>query len=108
MMGMERDTLRRLRRRLARRGINAPTVIEALILASKVAAAPGVVAELCASDDPGYTTGYLASASLGYTRISNIKSTGSMSGGRVIFVKGEADIEKLISYLEDTPVMVGG
>ena len=35
--------------------------LEALILASKVAHAPGICAELCVSDDPDYVTGYVAS-----------------------------------------------
>ena len=107
LMGVNAHALRLLRRRLARRGINTLAVIEALTLASKVASAPGVVAELCASDDPAYTTGYVASASIGYTRITNIKELGRMSGGRVFFLKPGADMEKLVRYLEQTPVLMG-
>ena len=33
---------------------------EALVLATKVANAPGIVGELCISDDPNYTIGYVA------------------------------------------------
>lgn len=45
-------------RKLTPYSIATDTVLEALTLATKVAAAPGVVAELCVSDDPDYTTGY--------------------------------------------------
>lgn len=106
-LGMDPGALRRLKGRLARRGINIPAVVEALTLASKVAAAPGVMAELCASDDPGYTTGYIASARLGYVRITNIKPPGNMSGGRVLFVKSGTDIDRLVRFLQRTAVVVG-
>jgi len=107
LMGIDPKALASLKRRLSRRGINTSTVIEALTLSSKVASSPGVLAELCASDDPGYTTGYVASSTLGYTRITSIKKKGSMSGGRVFFIRPEADIKRTISYLEDTPVLIG-
>jgi len=107
LMGIAPGALSPLKRRLAGMGLNTTTVIEALTLASKVAAAPGILAELCASDDPGYTTGYTASPSLGYTRITRIKNNGSMSGGRVFFIRPGADIRKLVSYLQDTPVLIG-
>ena len=48
-------------------------VKEALMLASKAASWPDVIAEVCISDDPDYTTGYIASKELGYLRIPNIK-----------------------------------
>lgn len=107
-IGIEPEAERSLKRKLARAGINTQTVREALILASKVAHAKGVIAELCVSDDPDYTTGYVASKTHGYVRIPDIKGRASMSGGRVIFVGGTANIEKLIDYLELSPVMVGG
>ena len=81
-------------------------IIEALTLASKVASAKGVVAELCASDDPAYTTGYVCSKGLGYLRLENIKPLGSPAGGRVFFVKQGADAGEIIGYLEQTPVLV--
>ena len=40
--------------------INTTTVKEALILASKLHHAH-IIAEVCISDDPDYTTGYFAS-----------------------------------------------
>lgn len=81
-------------------------VIEALTIASKVAAFEGIVAELCISDNPDYTTGYIASKSLGYMRITNIKDIGDSKGGRVFFVKSPIDIEGLYKFLERTPVIV--
>lgn len=108
LMGVVPRSLPSLRRRLGRIGLNTPTVIEALTLASKVASATGVVAELCASDDPDYTTGYLATRSTGYMRITSIKKKGSMSGGRVFFIQPGADLDCLVRYLQETPVLVSG
>lgn len=79
-------------------------VSEALVLASKVAHHPAVLAEVCISDDPEYTTGYLASSELGYVRIPNMKSAGSPVGGRVFVVAEPGDV---VDYLEHTPVVVG-
>jgi 6-carboxyhexanoate--CoA ligase len=106
-IGTDEAAGRRLSRRLARQGINTPTVKEALTLASKVASCAGVVAEICVSDDPHYTTGYVASRSLGYVRIPNIKRRGSMSGGRVFFIDEGIAVDKVADYLEKTPVIVG-
>ncbi|MBP2627925.1 MAG: 6-carboxyhexanoate--CoA ligase [Firmicutes bacterium] len=91
---------------LADRGINNTHVREALVLASKVAAAPGMVAELCWSDDPEYTTGYVASPA-GYVRIPHCKPLGSLLGGRVFFVKPDVDIDIVKDYLSHQPVLVG-
>lgn len=104
-LGITKDAERRLSKRLAGKGINTDTVREALVLASKVASCKGLVAELCVSDDPDYTTGYIASKELGYVRIPNIKRSGSMHGGRVFFIKPEADIKSIITYLEKTAVI---
>lgn len=106
-LGIQKDAGRRLSGRLSKKGINTATVTEAIVLASKVASCRGVVAELCVSDDPDYTTGYVASAKLGYVRIANIKQRGSLSGGRVFFIDERADAERIIKYLERTPVLVG-
>ncbi len=106
-LGIERTAERRLMRRLARLGINTATVREALVLASKVASHPDILAELCISDDPDYTTGYLASRRTGYRRIKNIKHPGEMHGGRVFFIREGAAVEGLIAYLEKKPVIIG-
>lgn len=80
-------------------------VREALVLASKVASAPGVTAELCWSDDPDYTTGYVGSKAR-YMRIPHLKPFGSPVGGRVFFIIPGTQINDLIAYLEEQPVLV--
>lgn len=104
-LGLDRETEKRLSRRLQRQGINTPTVKEALVLASKVASCDDILAELCVSDDPDYTTGYVASRVAGYVRITNIKERGSLRGGRVFFLKSGATLPDLINYLEKRPVI---
>ncbi len=82
---------------------------EAMVLAAKVANAPGIVAELCISDDPDYVTGYIASKSLGYVRIAPLKQSGSPSGGRIFLYRGRReDVGRTISFLEQQPVLVHG
>ncbi|OHF36766.1 6-carboxyhexanoate--CoA ligase [Corynebacterium sp. HMSC074A01] len=78
---------------------------EALVLSSKVAAHPDVIAELCISDDPEYTTGYVAHGGT-YTRIPHIKPKGSPAGARAFLVREGADIPALIDYLERQPVLI--
>lgn len=103
-VGVTDAARRRLMRALRDFGIGSETVIEALVLAAKVNYHPQIIAELCISDDPGYTTGYVAS-SLGYLRIPDIKAAGSSSGGRVFFING-GGVEELVGYLERKPVIV--
>ena len=80
---------------------------EAIVLASKVAAAPGIVAEICISDDPGYVTGYVASRATGYRRITCMKEKGDERGGRIFICRGIADDpSETIRFLETTPVLV--
>ena len=82
---------------------------EAVVLAAKVANAPGIAAELCISDDPGYVTGYIASKSLGYVRISPLKEPGSPAGGRIFLYRGSReDVPRTIGFLEKQPVLVHG
>jgi len=95
-----------LSRNLAEHGINNATVKEAIILASKVAVCKDVTAEFCISDDPGYTTGYIASKKYGYVRIPNIKKKGKKTGGRVFFLEEYADIDSVTGFLEKTPVII--
>ncbi|MDP3049034.1 MAG: 6-carboxyhexanoate--CoA ligase [Thermodesulfovibrionales bacterium] len=105
-MGIERLTEKNLSEKLLRARINTTTVKEALMLASKAASWPDVIAEICISDDPDYTTGYIASKEFGYLRIPNIKRGKEMRGGRVFFIRETADIAGLISYLERKPVII--
>ena len=78
---------------------------EALVLASKVQSAEGIVGELCWSDDPDYTVGYVTCNGI-YHRIPKMKELGSHIGGRVFFVRSEIDRESVIEYLEKAPVLV--
>jgi 6-carboxyhexanoate--CoA ligase len=71
-----------------------------------VASCRDIIAEICISDDPDYTTGYIASKKFGYLRIPNIKNYGEMHGGRVFFVRENADADRLIEFLEKTPVVI--
>ncbi len=92
---------------LRRAGLTHFRTAEALALATKVAHAPDMTAELCWSDDPDYTAGYVASLKTGYIRLPHMKQAGSMNGGRVFFVKsGPLYLENLIRYLEKTPALI--
>lgn len=78
---------------------------EALILASKVLSSPDILLELCASDDPRYTTGYLASRTTGYIRLPHLKKAGSPLGGRIYVVRNGADLPCLLSFLRSSPLL---
>lgn len=84
---------------------NSVRIREALILATKVVRTKGTVAELSWSDDPGYTTGYVASEKLGYIRIPHIKPKGSEKGGRIFFVE-DINVEEYLKELEEQPMLV--
>jgi len=105
-LGIDTSASRLLSSRLSQHGINTDTVKEALILASKVISSQEIIAELCVSDDPDYTTGYIASEKFGYVRIPNIKGKGRRTGGRAFFVKEGSSVRKCINYLEKKPVMI--
>ncbi len=90
---------------LKRHGLAGTHVREALVLASKVMSAPGILAELCWSDDPEYTTGYVSSKKC-YLRLPKLKPFGSPIGGRVFFVKPDTDLSALIEYLENQPALI--
>ena len=80
---------------------------EAIVLATKVANAPGMVAEFCMSDDPNYVTGYVASKELGYVRIMKMKEMGDENGGRIfLFDSRKASAEECIEYLQKKKVLV--
>lgn len=104
--GISRPAEKELSAHLNTQGINTQTVKEALLLASKVASSRDVVAEVCISDDPDYTTGYVASADLGYIRIPHIKKKRDRKGGRIFFLREDADIRRAIQYLEKTPAII--
>jgi len=105
-LGLSRQASASLSQKLSHLGINTNTVREALTLASKVLSSRQIIAELCVSDDPDYTTGYIASKKFGYMRIPNIKSGRRKEGGRAFFVREGAGIEHISNYLERTPLMI--
>ncbi|MCK8827446.1 6-carboxyhexanoate--CoA ligase [Natroniella acetigena] len=86
--------------------LNRTHIPEALALASKVVAHRQIVAELCWSDDPDYTGGYVANQELGYCRFPFLKPEGLGRGGRVFFVQPGLDLSELVDYLEQKPVLV--
>ncbi|WP_282433468.1 8-amino-7-oxononanoate synthase [Desulfosporosinus sp. OT] len=80
---------------------------EAIVLATKVAYAPNIIAEICISDDPDYVTGYVASKEIGYVRITKLKERGSQEGGRIFLYRGELSaVQGCIDYLEKQKVLV--
>ncbi|MBQ6137015.1 MAG: 6-carboxyhexanoate--CoA ligase, partial [Kiritimatiellae bacterium] len=80
---------------------------EAIVLATKVQNAPGIVAEICVSDDPDYVTGYVATREIGYRRITVVKERGDPNGGRIFLYRGPRDgVARTIEFLEKTPVLV--
>ena len=80
---------------------------EAIVLATKVQYAPGIVGEICVSDDPDYVTGYVATRELGYRRITVIKEKGDPNGGRIFLYRGPRDqVSETLRFLERTPVLV--
>ncbi|WP_018703942.1 6-carboxyhexanoate--CoA ligase [Anaeromusa acidaminophila] len=91
---------------LCQQGLDGEHPREAMVLAAKVAAAPGMVAEICWSDDPEYTTGYVASPRHGYIRIPCLKEKNSANGGRAFFISPDADLAALQHFLEEQPVLV--
>lgn len=95
-----------LREGLRALGIDNDHVREALVLAAKVLQAPGIVAELCWSDDPDYAAGYVAAPAAGYVRITELKPSGEERGGRAFFLNSEAcDLAAAIAFLERTPFL---
>ena len=80
---------------------------EAIVLATKVQNAPGIVGEICVSDDPNYVTGYVATRGIGYQRITVLKEKGDPNGGRIFLYRGpRADVAKTIAFLEHQSVIV--
>jgi 6-carboxyhexanoate--CoA ligase len=94
-------------KKLAAIGLTHFRTREALALATKVAHAPGMVAELCWSDEPEYIAGYVATRSIGYVRFPVLKQYGDPRGGRVFFLHGDNfDMDALIRYLQTDAVLI--
>jgi 6-carboxyhexanoate--CoA ligase len=101
------EALDSITKKLAAIGLTHFRTQEALALATKVAHAPGMIAELCWSDEPDYTAGYVASRSIGYVRFPKLKLQDDPRGGRVFFVdRNSLDREAFIHYLQLEPVMI--
>lgn len=104
-MGITKEASTDLSMKLGKLGINNNTVKEALILTSKVHRHPMILGEICISDNPGYTTGYVATRAHGYIRLPRIKKRGIPYGGRAFFITG-GEVKGLIKYLQTTPVLI--
>jgi 6-carboxyhexanoate--CoA ligase len=101
------EALRRAREQLSAVGLTHYRTAEALALATKVAHAPGIVAELCWSDEPDYTAGYVASLGTGYVRFPFMKKRDDTNGGRAFFVDHDhIDLAALIGHLEAEAVLI--
>ena len=101
------EALDTMTKKLAAIGLTHFRTHEALALATKVAHAPGIIAELCWSDDPDYTAGYVASPRIGYVRFPILKLQDDPRGGRVFFVdRNTLNIEVFIHYLQFEPVLI--
>ena len=86
-------------RALAAQGLTHFRTREALAVATKTLWA-GVAAELCWSDEPDYTTGYVATPQAGYVRLPHFKPDGA-AGGRVFFLATDnTDVDRCIGRLE--------
>ena len=80
---------------------------EAVVLATKVAHTPGIVGEICLSDDPDYVTGYVASKRIGYARITCLKEKGDPAGGRIFLYRGSHEkVGETIDFLQRRCVLV--
>jgi|UniRef100_A0A7C3QQS6 6-carboxyhexanoate--CoA ligase len=82
--------------------------IEALQIASKIMSHPVPEIEVCVSDNPDYTTGYLALKGFGYIRLPHIKPEGQEWGGRLIGLSSEIPpslLSELSFYLSRVPVL---
>lgn len=102
-----KEARRILKNRLNELGIYHERILDALAIASKVIHRNETVAELCWSDNPDYTTGYVASKESGYVRLSPMKEEGSLRGGRAFFVDAkDLRLGSYIHYLERQPVII--
>ncbi|MDX1763615.1 MAG: 6-carboxyhexanoate--CoA ligase [bacterium] len=101
-----REVREELKAYLDKLGIGHFRVLEAVLVASKAAAVPGVMAEICRSDDPDYTTGYVASPRFGYVRVEEMKRRGDPLGGRAFFVASRDAVPGIMETLEKIPYLV--
>ena len=94
-----------VRAAMAAQGIASFRAREALAVATKTLWS-GVSAELCWSDEPGYTTGYVASPRDGYVRLPEFKDEG-LGGGRIFFIDtNTVDVDVVVNRLENSYVLI--
>lgn len=82
--------------------------IEALQIASKIMSHHAPESEVCVSDNPEYTTGYIALKGFGYIRLPHIKPEGRAWGGRMIGLSSEISLSaqsELADFLSRAPVL---
>lgn len=81
--------------------------IEALALASKVISCPQIIGEICYSDDPNYSAGYIASKEYGYIRFPYLKEIGDEKGGRIFLYDSNINnVDDCIEYIEKAKVLI--
>lgn len=102
--GLEHGQRAQLAQQLATISDQPQRILEALLLTSKALAAPGVLAEICLSDDRGYPHGYFASALTGYVRLKALKGEQS-GGGRVFLIDDATPLTVIIEWLEERPML---
>lgn len=88
------------------KGFTARTV-DALAVATKNINHKDILAEYCISDDPNYLFGYVAIKDM-YIRIFPLKQEGNPKGGRIYFIKKDANIHDLYRYLEEESILIEG
>ncbi|MCG6552171.1 MAG: 6-carboxyhexanoate--CoA ligase [Candidatus Magnetominusculus sp. LBB02] len=104
--GIEEAALEEFMAAIEAASLQSSRVLEAVMIASKAASCEAAAAELCISDNPDYTTGYVSSRRFGYIRVPHIKKEGDLRGGRVVFINKGADIDAVVRYMRQTPVMI--
>lgn len=102
-MGAARDA--GLESAIERAGLADTRVRDALVLATKVAATPGILGEVCRSDNPDYAAGYCVAGGV-YYRFPALSDPGDDRGGRAVFLAPTADPEACVRFLEEAPVLV--
>lgn len=81
--------------------------IEALALSSKILNCPHIIGEICYSDDPNYTAGYVSSKKYGYVRFSHLKKIGDENGGRIfLYDSSNCNLDDCIDYIENKKVII--
>jgi 6-carboxyhexanoate--CoA ligase len=95
----------KIEEKLLKKGYTKRTA-DALALTTKNMLHEDIIAEFCISDDPDYTTGYISTKEY-YMRLTPLKPYGLEKGGRIYFLKENADIEDIYKFLTEKPVLIG-